>query len=171
MAWEGIGPAWPGEALAGNAGFQLHASAFDANAVFNFVAALVLEVLRLLLDEALEIFQAWRTGFFARLGACLDHLPVEFFDFFFFARRIGYRQRESGSGRLGRSGPRSPARISCYCTRRRSHCGGLACILGSFSCALGFHSFRGSSEMALLCSAFLLNQFLAPHVLVFRVCL
>ena len=40
--------------LAGNAGLQFHAPAFDADAVFNFVAALVLKILRLLLDEALE---------------------------------------------------------------------------------------------------------------------
>ena len=49
------------ETSAGNARLQFHAAAFHADAVFDFVAALILEVFRLLLHEPLEIFQARRS--------------------------------------------------------------------------------------------------------------
>ena len=58
-----------GKSSARNASFQLHAAAFDADGVFDLVAALILQVFRFLVDEALEILQARRAGPFAGFRA------------------------------------------------------------------------------------------------------
>ena len=83
--------------LSGDAGFQLDAAAFDADGVFDFAAALVLKLLGLLPDEAFEILQAWRVGFFAGFAASLDQLVVERIYLFLFVLGVREGQRKRGA--------------------------------------------------------------------------
>src|SRR5271163_3720603 len=52
-----------------NTRLQFYAAAFDGHAIFDFVAALFLELFRLPVDEFLEIAQARRSRAFPRSGA------------------------------------------------------------------------------------------------------
>src|SRR5271168_2260955 len=57
-----------------NARLQLHAAAFDGHAVFDFVPALLLELLRFFAHEFLKIAQARCSRAFPGFGPRLDQL-------------------------------------------------------------------------------------------------
>src|ERR1700731_4268998 len=95
------GPGGKREATASvrDACFQLHAAGFDADRVFDFMAALIDEVFCFLAHKFFKVFQARRRSFITGLRAGINGFPVELLHLFILVIRIGERHRER-AGRM-----------------------------------------------------------------------
>src|SRR5216684_2382745 len=160
-----------------DASLQLYAPGFDADRVFDFMAAFVNEVFCFLEYEFLKVFQAGRRSFVSGFCACVDEFPVKLLYLFVFVLWIGEGHCKSGrrmsffSGCACHTGSGFGHRCGMGSGRSQRCRHGLRLAASGLAQAFRLDGLGGGSEMVLGDGAFFLHQFFAPHIHIFRVSL
>src|SRR5277367_3961431 len=165
-----------------NSRLQFHVPVLNADGVLNLAPALLLQILRLLPHEPLEILQTRHPSLLARLRPRFHQPLIKLLHLFRLVFRIRKRQSKISSVPHLRSARRRIRSCVRNCRRRRhahvlrSHLYCSLCrnprahrIFRGLALSLAFDGFCRRAVMMLRRSGFFLDQLLPPHVLILRV--